>query len=193
VADEDEGEASRSSSGASSSYIPWGTRKQRQAEQFEAQLGFSADVLMASQPQQAAQQSGLRQLHLQYKQETLRSTLPFCCERAAAAGTPCRFVTTGEQDVVYYGMGGVVARLKQPLFDCTAHGCTSITAHPLQCSCVPTAPIKNTKLLDIELVEEYRLLRLRGVGAHGEGAALCQTCCQLPGLFPAASVASLPV
>ncbi len=190
VADEDEGEAACSSSGANSNHISWSVKKQREAKEFEAQLGAGVDNLMASQPQQAAQQSQLRQLILQHKQQVLRTTLPFRCERAAAAGTPCCFAMAGEQGAVYYGTGGTVAPLTQPLFDCTAHGCASITAHPLQLSCVPTAPVKNTKLLDVELVEQYRLLRLKGVGAHGEGAALCWSCCKLPGLFPAASVAA---
>ncbi|KAL4431229.1 hypothetical protein ABPG75_006485 [Micractinium tetrahymenae] len=38
----------------------------------------------------------------------------------------------------------------------------------MQFSCVPTAPVVNTKLLDVELVEEYRHFQLKdGVSGHG--------------------------
>lgn len=172
-ADEDEGEAARSSSGAGSNFVPWGVRRERAAEQFEAQMGTCANMFIASQPQQVEQQRTWRGMLLDWKQTVLRAAEPSCCERAAGAGSCCQFITTGEQDVVYFGLGGVVGRLKQPIFECKVHGCTSLTAHPLQFSCVPTAPVKNTKLLDIELVEEYRLLQLKdGVGAHGERCSL---------------------
>lgn len=35
--------------------------------------------------------------------------------------------------------------------------------------CVPTAPVSNTKLLDVELVVEFRILQLKDGGSgHGE-------------------------
>ena len=104
---------------------------------------------------------------VQHKQSVVDSMQPLPCI-GVEDGSCCSFCRTGSRQAVFYGLAGVTGRLELPVFDCSMHGKKDITAHPLQFSCLPTAPVNNTKLLDVELVEEYRTLQLKdGIGGHG--------------------------
>lgn len=171
VADDEEAEAAGSAGGAASSFIQWGKRNARQNSAWAGRLKQDAHAYVASLPAQTAQQSELRQLILSHKQAQLDAALPLPCHDAAP-GSCCQFVKTGQQEATYFGPIGIVGKLNQPLFSCTVHSRASLTAHPLQYSCVPTAPVINTKLLDVELVAAYRIFQLKdGVGGHGKQQA----------------------
>lgn len=87
-------------------------------------------------------------------------------------------LTTSTTSAVYHGLGGVVGIVVQPIYCCSSCGEGGIRVHPLQVSCVPTAPTINSILLSIELVEQYRLLWLKnGVSGHGKHACINATCC----------------
>lgn len=168
-ADEDEGEAASSAGGAASNFLPWDVRMERQAGAWNDRFATDVDALLASLPQQVAHQNTWRQAMLKDRQDQLDSAEPLPCPGAKQKGGCCQFSRIGQQEVTFFGLGGVVGQLVQPVYQCSVHGSSSVTAHPLQFSCVPTAPVYNTKLLDVELVEEYRLLQLKdGVGGHGE-------------------------
>lgn len=161
-ADEDEANAA-----GPSSFVRWGPRMERQANRWDERREHDVDALIATQPLQAAQQSLWRQAVLQQRQGLLDSTLPLPCVGTDDSSC-CSFNRIGSRQAVFYGLAGVTGRLEMPVFECSVHGKKDITAHPLQFSCLPTAPVNNTKLLDVELVEEYRTLQLKdGVGGHG--------------------------
>lgn len=169
VADDEEVEAGGSAGSAASSYTSWAERKARQATAWDDRYREDVDVFVASQPGQAVHQTTWRQTVLKERQVQMDDALPLLCPCASAFGTSCQFVRTGQQAVAYFGLAGVVGMLEQPIFSCRAHNRTALTAHPLQYSCIPTAPVNSTKLLDVELVAEYRILQLKdGVSGHGK-------------------------
>ena len=170
---------------APSGFLGWGDRQGRKRDHWEARLGPDVDAFLASLPGRAAQQRQERQQQLQQRQAQLASMEPLPCHLAAENGSCCELHKTGSQAAVFYGPLGVVGRLTLPVWECKTHGRPNITVHPLQISCVPTAPVNNTKLLDVELVRQFRLLQLpNGVGAHGKSIASCGALARPP-LLPA--------
>lgn len=168
-ADEDESAAAR----GTSSFLPWGQRMERESDAWELRRGSDVETLIATLPQQVAGQAAWRQTTVLQKRSQLDSLEPLRCRKAADSSSCCQFRRTGSMDAVYYGVGGIVDSLHQPVFECTVHSCSDVTLHPLQFSCVPTKPVNNTKLVDVEVVEQFRLLQLKdGVGGHGAVCAI---------------------
>lgn len=113
---------------------------------------------------------------VQQRQSLLDSTLPLPCIGIEDSSC-CSVRRTGSRHAVFYGLAGVAGSLEVPVFECSAHGKRYIIAHPLQFSCLPSMPVDNTKLLDVELVEGYRMRQLKhGSGGHGG----CQQPCACP-------------
>lgn len=162
--------------GPAAGYLAWGERQGRQHTAWDEREEADIDAFVASLPQQAAQLSARQAAVVQERQALLYGLEPFpsCCPKYRKAEDCCQFHKAGTKEAVFFAPLGVRSSLTVPLFECTTHGEKGLTAHPLQFSCVPTMPKDNTKLLDVDLVEQFRLLQLKdGVGGHGgcRGAA----------------------
>ena len=111
------------------------------------------------------------------------------------------FTQTGSMAVVVLD-AGLAAPATLPVFTCGVCGDSNITAHPLQFGFLPTAPVVNTILVSVKLVEQHKLLLLKsGVGAHGAHAAptllplpacLSPDAARLPVCFAPAADANIP-
>lgn len=152
----------------SSSFTSWGERKQRQADAWSNRWDTDVDCFIATAPEQQTRLAARQAAVLQHRQEQLDALKPLPCRVAGSDGSCCDFEQTGTQTMAFYGVLGTAGHLVVPVFKCRAHGCEGVTVHPFQIDCVPTAPVNNSKLMDMDLVEEFLCLQLKdGVSGHG--------------------------
>jgi hypothetical protein len=192
----------------------WEERKKKESANWMARRETDVEMVFISAGSRAAVQSGQQAAALAAIQQLLDTTVPVrrCKGRrqqgSAAEGSSSLedrccgcFTQTGSMAVVVHD-AGLAAPATLPVFTCGVCGDSNITAHPLQFGFLPTAPVVNTILVSVKLVEQHKLLLLKsGVGAHGAHAAptllplpacLSPDAARLPVCFAPAADANIP-
>ena len=161
----------------------WEERKKKESANWMARKETDVEMVLITLDGRAAVHAGQQAAALAAVQQLLDTTVPVrrCKGRqegSAAEGSSSLedgccgcFTRTGSIAVVVHD-DYLAAPATMPVFTCGICGDNNVTAHPLQFGFLPTAPVFNTILVSVRLVERHRLLLLKsGAGAHGAHAA----------------------
>jgi hypothetical protein len=158
-----------------SRWVPWKTRFERIRSRLCQLEKVDVAMYTATAGVRREQQAASRAAEIAEVQQRLDTADAFCssCGSTASSGLTCVERTRA----AYFGLRGTSGYVDVPTYLCSCGAAVSI--HPFQVSCVGTAPLQNTTLLSMDLVETFsHEHHSAGVSSHSKCCCRCPCPCR---------------